>query len=65
MRTSVNTSDNAWAIWVVTIRLAATTPPNAETESHSCAFVYASAISFPTAIPQGLACLIIATHGSA
>ncbi len=64
MTTSVKISLRALAISVVTIRFAATTPPNAETGSHECALRCASAISKPTAIPQGLACLMIATHGS-
>ena len=52
------------AIAAVTGRFAAITPPNAETGSHSWALRWASATSAPTAMPHGLACLMIATHGS-
>src|SRR5207253_5323063 len=40
------------------------TPPNADTGSHSRAFLYASARVLPVAVPQGLVCLIIAQTGS-
>ncbi len=40
------------------------TPPNAEVGSHSLASRCASAMSAPTAMPHGLACLMIATAGS-
>ena len=40
------------------------TPPYAESGSHSWASRCASAMSAPTAMPHGLACLMIATHGS-
>ena len=42
----------------------AITPPNADTGSHSWARRCASATSAPTAMPHGLACLMIATAGS-
>ena len=61
--TSVNTSATWRAIAAVTFPLAAITPPNAETGSHACAFACASARSFPIAMPHGLECLMIATHG--
>ena len=48
----------------VTTRLAAMTPPKAETGSHACAAAWASAIDAPTAMPHGLACLMIATAGA-
>ena len=48
----------------VTGRLAATTPPYADVGSHACALRWASAMSEPTAMPHGLACLMIATAGS-
>ena len=63
--TSVNTSATCSAIATDTGRLAAITPPNAETGSHACARRCASAMSAPTAMPHGLACLMIATAGSA
>ena len=47
----------------MTGRLAAITPPNAETGSQACALRCASATSAPTAMPHGLACLMIATAG--
>ncbi len=53
------------AIASVTVRFAAITPPYAETGSHSCALRCASAMSSATAMPHGLACLMIATAGSA
>ena len=62
--TSVNTGATCSAIATVTGRLVAITPPNAETGSHSWASRWASAMSAPTAMPQGLACLMIATAGS-
>ena len=62
--TSVNTSATCSAISTDTGRLTAITPPNAETGSHSCARRCASATSAPTAMPHGLACLMIATAGS-
>ena len=63
--TSVKTSASCSAIALVTVRLVATTPPYADTGSHSCALRCASATSAPIAIPHGLACLTIATAGSA
>ncbi len=45
-------------------RFVAITPPYADTGSHSWARRWASAMSLPTAIPHGLACLMIATAGS-
>jgi len=53
------------AIATLTGRLVAITPPNALTGSHSCALRCASATSAPIAMPHGLACLMMATHGSA
>jgi hypothetical protein len=44
--------------------LAAITPPKADTGSQACALRCAAAMTVPTAMPQGLACLMIATHGS-
>ena len=63
--TSVNTSAICRASSAVTSPLAAITPPNAEAGSHACALACASARSAPMAIPQGLECLMMATHGSA
>src|ERR1019366_8529822 len=63
--TSVNTVATCSAIAAVTGRLVATTPPNADWGSHAWASRYAWAMSAPTAIPQGLACLMMATAGSA
>ena len=48
----------------LTGRLAATTPPKADTGSQACARRCASAMSAPIAIPHGLACLMIATAGA-
>ena len=62
--TSVKTSATCSAIATVTGRLAAITPPNADTGSQACALRCASATSAPTAMPHGLACLMIATAGS-
>ena len=62
--TSVNTSATCWAISTDTATLVAITPPNAETGSHACALRWASATSAPTAMPHGLACLMIATVGT-
>jgi phosphoribosylaminoimidazolecarboxamide formyltransferase/IMP cyclohydrolase len=47
----------------VTGRLVAMMPPNADTGSHSWALRCASAMSVPTAMPHGLACLMTATVG--
>ena len=63
--TSVNTSLICRARAAVTVPLAAITPPNAETGSQAFALACASARSAPTAIPHGLECLTMATHGSA
>ncbi len=54
----------------VTVRFAAMTPPNAETGSQAWALAWASAMGSaasaePTATPHGLACLMMATAGSA
>ena len=65
--TSVNTSFTWAAMAAVTGRLAAITPPNAETGSHAWALACACAMSVPssvTARPHGLACLTIATAGT-
>ncbi len=51
------------AISAVTARFVAMTPPNALTGSQACALRCASAMSAPTAMPHGLACLMIATQG--
>ena len=61
--TSVKTSATCSAISLVTGRLAAITPPKAETGSQACARRCASATSAPTATPHGLACLMMATAG--
>ncbi len=61
--TSVNTSATCSAIATETGTLVAITPPNAETGSQACALRCASATSVPTAMPHGLACLMIATAG--
>ncbi len=63
--TSVNTPATCSAIATLTGRFAAITPPKAETGSQACALRCASAMSVPTAMPQGLACLMIATAGAA
>ena len=67
--TSVNTSATCSAIATVTGRFVAMTPPNAETGSQACALRCASATgsaapTVPTAMPHGLVCLTIATHGA-
>ena len=62
--TSVNTSATCSAMVRSISRFAAITPPKAETGSQACALRCASAMSAPTAIPHGLACLMIATQGS-
>ena len=62
--TSVNTGAICSAAAAVSVRLVAMTPPNAETGSQACALACASATSAPTAIPHGLACLMIATVGA-
>src|SRR5699024_4084980 len=64
MITSVNTPETCSAISTETWVLAAITPPKAETGSQACALVCASAIVVPTAMPHGLACLMIATVGA-
>ena len=56
-------SATCWASSTETDRLTAMTPPNAETGSQACALRCASATSAPTAMPHGLACLMIATAG--
>ena len=61
--TSVKISATWRAISTETGRLTAITPPKALTGSHSCARRWASATSAPTAMPQGFACLMIATAG--
>ena len=52
------------AISTETGTLVAITPPKALTGSHSWALRCAVATSVATAMPQGLACLMIATAGS-
>ena len=64
MTTSVKISATCVAISTVTGTLVAMTPPKAETGSQACALRCASATSVPTAMPHGLACLMIATAGS-
>ncbi len=61
MITSVKIPATCSAISTLTGRFVAMTPPNADTGSHACALRWASATSAPTAMPQGLACLITAT----
>ncbi len=63
--TSVKISATCSASSTVTGRLTAMTPPNAESGSQAWALRCASATSAPIAMPHGLACLMIATHGSA
>ena len=65
MTTSAELSVIRAAIAPVTVPLAATTPPYAESGSHASALAYASAMSAPIAIPHGLECLMMAAHGSA
>ena len=60
----MNTSATCSAMATLTSRFAAITPPKALTGSVACALRCASAMSAPTAIPHGLACLMIATHGA-
>ena len=62
--TSVKISATCSAMVRSTSRLAAMTPPKADTGSHACALRCAAATSAPTAMPHGLACLMIATQGS-
>ncbi len=61
--TSVNTGAICSAAAFVMTRLAAMTPPYADTGSVACARAWAWAMSSPTAMPQGLACLMTATAG--
>jgi hypothetical protein len=61
--TSVNTGAICAAAAAVITPLAAITPPNALTGSVAWARACASATSAPTAMPHGLACLMIATAG--
>lgn len=67
--TSVKMSFTVSAMRAATSRFAAMTPPKADTGSQACALAWASAIGSsasaePTATPQGLACLMMATAGS-
>jgi hypothetical protein len=62
---SVNTPAICRARSAVTGPLAAMTPPKAETGSQACALAWASARSAPIAMPHGLECLMMATHGAA
>ena len=64
MITSVKISATCRAMSTLTGWLAAITPPYADTGSHAWALRWASAMSAPTAMPHGLACLMIATAGS-
>ena len=61
--TSVKISATCPASSTETGRLTAITPPKAETGSQACALRCACATSAPTAMPHGLACLMIATAG--
>ena len=66
--TSVKMSRRFSAIFSVTVRFAAITPPKADTGSHSwarrCALaIGSSAFGAATAMPHGFACLMIATAG--
>ena len=68
--TSVKTSAICSASSAVTGRLTAMTPPKADTGSQACARWWARATSASAppataAMPHGLACLMIATAGSA
>ena len=63
MTISVKMSLTWAAISAVTTPLAAMTPPKAESGSHAFAFRCASARSVPRAMPHGLECLMMATHG--
>ena len=65
MTISVKMSAICPASSAVTIPLAAITPPKADTGSQACALRCASARSAPRAMPHGLECLTMATHGSA
>ena len=70
MTTSVKMPATVRAMPAVTVRFAAMTPPNADTGSQAWALAWASAMGSaaeaePTATPQGLACLMMATAGSA
>ena len=62
--TSVKISATCSAIATLTGRLVAMTPPKALSESQAWALRWASAMSEPVAMPQGLECLMTATHGS-
>ena len=62
--TSVNISDIFLAVVSSSFLFRAIIPPNAETESHLRALVYASKRFSPFATPQGFACLIIAAAKS-
>ena len=63
--TSVKISATCRASPAVTGAFTAITPPNADSGSQACALRCASATSAPIAIPHGLECLMIATHGCA
>jgi hypothetical protein len=60
----VNTSATCSAIATLTSVFVAITPPKALTGSVAWALRCASAMSAPTAMPLGLACLMTATHGA-
>ena len=62
--TSVKTSATCRAMSAVTTPFAAMTPPKADSGSQLWALRWAAAMSAPIAIPQGLECFTIATHGS-
>lgn len=62
--TSVKISATCSASSTVTGRLTAMTPPKADSGSQACALRWAAATSVSTAMPHGLACLMIATQGS-
>ena len=61
----MNTSATCSAMATLTGTFVAMTPPKADTGSQAWALRCASATSAPTAMPHGLACLMIATAGSA
>ena len=60
--TSVKISATCSAIATLTSVFVAITPPKALSGSQACALRWASATSAPTAMPHGLACLMIATQ---
>ena len=61
MITSVNIFEISLAVSLSNSLFNAIIPPNADTESHLKAFLYAEFKLSPVATPHGFACLIIAT----